>query len=1036
MNAAGPELDETRRGGLLGAAIARPVAVLAGLVMLVMFGVLSVVGLPIQLTPDIEVPVLSVDTTWPGASPPEIEREILQEQEDVLKGLRGLVLMTSEASVDRGSVTLEFEVGTDLDDALVRVTNRLVQVASYPESAREPVVSTADASGPPLAVVLIQDPEGGPVAGHRTWVQEQVLPRLERIPGVARIDHFGGRDSEVVISYRPHDLAARGVPVSRLVSAVRAELSDSSGGDLDLGKRRYAVRTLATPDTLEGFVDIVLSPGLAGEAPVRLGDVATVELGLRKQRARVFGDDHESLALLLRREAGSNVLEVTEMIKDEIAAIDEEQMAPKGLHIRIASDQTSYIYGALGLVRQNLLLGGLLAAVVLLLFLRSVRAAALVSLTIPVCVVGTALGMSLLGRTLNVVSLAGMAFAVGMVVDNAIVVLESIDSWRGRARDAAEAAYEGAREVWGAILASTLTTVAVFVPVISWQDEVGYLLRDVAIAISLAVSLSLVASVLVVPSFAGRVLTVDVADGEGGIVARAAARVARFVEWMTSRLTVSGLVTVGAPAVMAAVAVMLLPPMEYLPTGNRNFLFGALIPPPSYSVPEMTDIGQAFQSRMQANTGEDGEEPRISRSFFVARPGLAFMGAEAIDPDRIGDLVNLYRARQQDIPGVFGVASQASLFGRGLASSRSIDVDITGSDLGAMAGIGGRMMGMVRDVLPGAQVRPIPSLNAGAPEFQLEPKRDELARSGLSGAELGAAVDALVDGRIVGELARGGQPKLDVVVRPVGGGVGTADELRAAPIATARGAVVPLGTLADVLEREGPTQIRRIERRRGLTIRVSPPDEVALEDAIALLRRDVIAPISMDIPPDVQFSLAGTADKLTQAQSRMANVLLLALAISFLLLAALFEDLLAPLVVLVTVPLAAAGGVAGLRLVDAALAPQPLDMMSALGFVILIGVVVNNAILVVDGALVRLREGMELAEALAGAVERRTRPIAMSALTSLAGLLPLVLLPGSGSELYRGVGAIVLGGLALSTALTLFVVPAVFAVAWRLARRA
>ena len=1026
------------KGGLIAAAIARPVAVLAGLAMLVLFGALSVAGLPIQLTPDVQVPRLSIRTRWPGASPPEIEREILQEQEDVLKSLRGLVLMTSEAGGDRGSVTLEFEVGTDLDDALVRVTNRLVQVPSYPESAREPVVSTSDASGPPLAVVLIQDVGGDPVGGHRTWVQDAVLPRLERIPGVARIDHFGGRDTEVVVSYRPHDLAARGVPLSTLVRAIRGSLQDSSGGDLDLGKRRYVVRTLTTPDELAGFTQLVLVPGHGGEPTVRLGDVATVSKGLRKQQAKVFGDDRESLALLLRREAGSNVLRVTEEIKAEILAIQNEQMAPRGLEIRIASDQTAYIYGALARVRQNLLLGGALAALVLLLFLRSFRAAALVSLTIPVCVVGTALGMSLLGRTLNVVSLAGMAFAVGMVVDNAIVVLESIDSWRSRARDAAEAALEGTREVWGAILASTLTTVAVFIPVISWQDEVGYLLRDVAIAVSLAVSLSLVASVIVIPSFAGRVLSTGLEEGgASGLTARASRWVGDVVRRMTGSVPALAAVAVIAPTAMAALALSLLPPMEYLPTGNRNFLFGALIPPPSYSVPEMSAIGERFQAGMTAHTGPGAqEEPAISRSFFVARPGLAFMGAEALDPARIQDLVALYRGEQRKIPGVFGVASQASLFGRGLASSRSIDVDITGSDLAVLASTGGRMMGLVRDALPGAQVRPIPTLDAGAPEFQLEPKRDELARNGLTGAELGAAVDALVDGRIVGELARGGQPKLDVVLRPEGGGVATADELRAAPIATGRGVVVPLGTLADVYERSGPTQIRRIERRRGLTIRVSPPDDVALEDAIGLLRSAVLEPLRAELPTDVDLSLAGTADKLTQAQSRMADVLLLALLISFLLLAALFEDLLAPAVVLVTVPLAAAGGVLGLRFVDAALAAQPLDMMSALGFVILIGVVVNNAILVVDGALVRLRDGLGLAEALGGAVERRTRPIAMSALTSLAGLAPMVLLPGSGSELYRGVGAIVLGGLALSTLLTMFVVPAVFALVWRVAGRA
>ncbi len=1033
-------------GGLIEEAIRRPVAVLSGLAFVLLFGVLSITGLPIQLTPDVLLPVLTVETRWPGASPPEIEREIVQEQEDVLKGLRGLVRMNSSANMGYGSVELEFVVGTDIDDALVRVTNRLVQIAGYPESAREPVVSTADASGPPLAVVLVQRPDKGPVGRHRTWVEDSVLPRLERIPGVARIDFFGGRDSEVVVEYRPEALAARGVPLTRLIRAVQAELVDSSGGDLDLGKRRYAVRTLATPSDLAGFEAIVLRPGGDGVTPVRLGDVATVSTGLRKATAKVFNGDHESMAMLFRREVGSNVLEVTQAIREAIDVVQVEQMEPRGLSIYMGGDQTDYINGALGLVRQNLLIGGTLAAVVLLLFLGSLRSAALVSLTIPVCVIGTALGMSLLGRTLNVVSLAGMAFAVGMVVDNAIVVLESIDLARGRVKDAAEAALRGTREVWGAIVASTLTTVAVFLPVIAWEDKVGYLLRDIAVAVSLAVSLSLVASVIVIPSFAGRVLSVRAADPEESEevaerkrsrVRRAAAVLGAFVARMTRSTPKSVAVAFGAPLAMAALALALLPPMEYLPQGNRNFLFGVLMPPPSYSVAEMTTIGQAFQDRMEKHRGvEIDGAPALGRSFFVARAGFAFMGGEAHDPARIGDLVNFYRRAQSEIPGVFGFASQASLFGRGLASSRGVDVDVTGADLGAIAATGGRLMGAASQALPGAQVRPIPSLELGSPEFHVTPRRDELAKHGMSGAELGVAVDALIDGRIVGELARDGRPKLDVVVRPQGGGLATDEALATASIATPSGSVVPLASLGGIEERAGPTQIRRIERRRGVTIRVSPPESMALEDAVAAIHDDVLGPLRESLPPGVELSLSGSADDLAQAQSRLGRVLLLAVIISFLLLAALFEDLLAPLVVLVTVPLAAAGGLGGLRLVDATLSDQPLDMMSAMGFIILIGVVVNNAILVVDGALARLRDGADLSDALGGAVERRTRPILMSALTSLAGLLPLVLLPGSGSELYRGVGAIVLGGLTLSTALTLFVVPAVFAVLWRMARRA
>ncbi|MFT4621917.1 MAG: HAE1 family hydrophobic/amphiphilic exporter-1 [Myxococcota bacterium] len=1026
--------------GPVATAIRRPVGTLVAVILVVLFGALSVVGLPIQLTPDIAVPTLSVTTRWPGAAPAEVEREILEEQEEVLKGLTGLERMQSDAAPDQGTITLELAVGTDLDQALVRVSNKLAQVPSYPDTADQPVVSTGSASGPPLAVVLLQNTQSSEVGAYRTFAEEEVLPALERVRGVASIDLFGGRETEVVVRFDPTALAARGVPLTRLRDVVRAELQDVSAGLLPQGKREYTVRTLATPETIAQLEDLVLRAGTAESPTVRLGDVATVSEGLRIRRAYVFGNDRESLALLLRREAGSNVLEVTEEIKEVVARVDRDVLGPLGLELNVVNDQTAYIYGALGLVRQNLLVGGLLASLVLLLFLRSFPAAALVSIAIPICVVGTALGMSLLGRSVNVVSLAGMAFAVGMVVDNAIVVIEAIDGQRALGKSPARAALDGTQEVWGAILASTLTTAAVFLPIATWADEVGELLRDVAIAVSVSVFLSLAVSVFVIPSFAARILRAERTPSTGPLV-RAGAAIQAGIVWVvrriTARLLPAALVTLAVPAAMTALALLLLPPMEYLPTGNRNFLFGVIVPPPGYSVDEVRQIGAKMQAALQPHLGVDVDGvPAIRRSFFAARPNQAFMGAATVDPDRIGELVTFYRAQQRTFPGVFGIANQASLFGRSIGSSRAVEIDITGPDLEVLVALGGRMMGMLGEALPDAQTRPIPGLDLGAPEIHVRPRRDDAARVGLSGAELGVIVDALVDGAIIGELGRTGEPKRDVVLRGLDDGVADRGALASARIATPSGQTVPLSTVADIVETVGPTTIRRVERRRAITLQVSPPEAVALEAALKTIRQDVVAPLEAEgLPPGVRVFISGTADDLSNAQRRMAGVLGLAVVISFLLLSALFEDFLAPVVVLVTVPLAAAGGVGGLRLVDALLGPQPLDVMTAVGFVILLGVVVNNAILVVDGALAQIRDGLNVPDALAWAVDRRTRPIAMSALTSLAGLLPLVLFPGSGSELYRGVGAVVLGGLAVSTALTLFVVPPVFRVVWFLGRR-
>lgn len=1038
----GSKRDEPLAGPL-GIAVARPVTVLVGVLLVLLFGSLAVTGLPIQLTPDITVPTMSITTRWPGAAPIEIETEILEEQEDALKSVPGLVKMKSEAKPDEASIELEFEVGTSLDEALVRVSNRLTQVPDYPEAARQPVVSTSTNAGPPLAVITIKSRTGAPVAQYRTWVEQTVLPRFERIPGVASIRHLGGQDSQVQVDFDMAALAARGITIAQVSQRVREELRDVSGGDLTLGKRRYLVRTEVAPEVPAELERIVVGVGPTGTAIV-LGDVATVRLGLRKPTGVAMSDNGRSMVLLLFREAGTNVLEVSEQVRDLVTELDATEFAAEGLGIDLVADQTGYIEGALELVRQNLLIGAGLAILVLLLFLRSLAASAVISIAIPVCVLGTALGMALFGRTVNVVSLAGTAFAVGMVVDNSIVALESIDTFRRRGYSAARAAYHGVKEVWGAILASTVTTAAVFIPIIGWQDEVGELLRDVAVAIALAVIVSLFVSVLVIPSFSAKLLR-PLPRGESsrrgtGMGHTSIRFIGRQVRALVSRWPRALLVVVLAVGASLGLARWLLPSMEYLPTGNRNLIFGILVPPPGYSPDEMQVIAEHVQGRMAEHVGVERDGlPSIERTFFVGDPNQVVFGTVADDPVRIRELVPFVRATGAEIPGAISFATQASLFGTTIGGGRAVEVEISGPDLDALIDLGGRLFGTIGEALPGTQIRPIPSLDRGAPEIRVVPRRDEAAALAVSGAELGLMIDAYIDGAFVGELGPQGEPKLDVVLRalrPDGAEIGSPEALAAAPAATAGGAVVPLSSLATIEERLGPTRIQRIERRRAITLQVSPPDSIPLEAAMDTIRDHVVAQLHErgEVPAGVDIRLSGTAGKLEDAKQRFGWVLLLAVLISFLLLAALFEDFVAPLAVLITVPLAGAGGVVGLWLVDRHLGPQPFDLMTALGFVILVGVVVNNAILVVDGALSRLRDGSTLADAVPDAVEARVRPIFMSTATSLAGLFPMVVFPGSGAELYRGVGAIVLGGLAVSTVLTLYVVPSLFTLLWRLRR--
>jgi HAE1 family hydrophobic/amphiphilic exporter-1 len=1032
--------DEEQPSGLTWIAIQRPISVVVGIVLVVLFGALSVVDLPIQLTPDIATPTIRVSTAWPGAAPVEIETEIIEPQEEVLKNVQGLTRMESSASTNSGSITLEFEVDTVMAEALVRVTNKLSQVARYPESVREPIVETANSTGPPLAVIAIRDPKGGSVAAYRTWVANEILPEIDRIPGISGIFFFGGQNTEVHVLFDAKALAARGLSVKGVADGVRSELRDLSGGDVTLGKRRYLVRTAIAPETPTALEEVVLGASSDG-TPILLGDVATVKLALRKPVGVAIVHDRPAMVMLLSREAGTNVLEVTRELHEVVDRLQREQFSREGLQIEIVADQVEYIEGALDLVQQNLLLGAMLAIIVLFLFLRTFGASAVISIAIPVCAFATALGMQAVGRTINVVSLAGITFAVGMVVDNSIVALESIDTWRTRAPNTKLAAYRGIREVWGALLASTATTVAVFIPIVLWQGEVGELLRDVAVAIALAVSVSLVVSVLVIPSLAARLLsqgkTLDIGRLTG-FGQRFRSRVTEQVRWLCSSNRRAWATIAFAIVGSMLVVWALIPPMEYLPTGNRNLVFGMLIPPPGYSIDELETTGNRLQGQMARYTGvETDGEPNIRRSFFVGSPDRIFAGAVAEDKNDVGRMLDLLRRVQTKIPGMISFATQASLFGRSVSGGRVVEIDIQGPDVPTLTKVGDRLFEDLREALPGAQIRPIPSLDPGAPELHVIPKRKEAAQLQMGGAELGLVVDALVDGAIIGEYTPKGQPKLDVVLRAVTEGdqlLPDAPALLSAPVATPSGRTVPLGALATIEERIGPSVIRHLERRRAITLDVSPPEDMALEDAIDTIRNNVMGRLEEEgaVPAGVEFGLSGAAGKLEVAQKQFGNILLLALIISFLLIAALFEDFVSPFAVLMSVPLAAAGGAGGLWLLNALLGKQPLDLMTALGFLILIGIVVNNAILVVDGSLTRLRAGTSLQEAVPLAVEARVRPIFMTTATSLAGLLPMVIFSGSGSELYRGVGAIVLGGLLLSTALTLFVVPSAFTLLWRL----
>ena len=1029
---------------LVEQAIRYPVTTAVGVILLGLFGSLALRRIPVQLTPTVDEPHVTVSTFWPGAGPAEIEREIVEEQEEQLKAVEGLRRMESSSSDNFASVELTFRLGTDENAALLKVANALQQVPDYPPEARKPVLYAGTSDETAIAWFVLraagERPYPGDVARLQYFVEDFIKPELERVPGVGAVNIYGGRYAEVHVIVDPARLAARRVTLSQLAAALERENRNFSGGDFAEGKRRYLVRTVGEYSSPEEIGDVVIT--VSGGVPIYVRDVARVELGYRKPTARAFFKGEGMIALNAVKQSGENVLEVMAGLKAAVERLNRELLAPRGLLLSQVYDETEYIHRSMALLRQSLYVGGTLAILVLLVFLRSLTSTLVVAVAMPVSLVGTFLMMLWFDRSLNVISLAALAFAVGMVVDNSIVVLENIYRHRQMGKPRREAAYAGTVEVWGAVLASTLTTIAVFVPVLFVEEEAGQLFRDIAIGLSCAVGLSLLVAITVIPSLAAKILHAAPAEvraprfGLTELGRRFSAGVTALVGWL-GRSVLRRLVAVASLTAAAVwLSLALMPKAEYLPAGNHNFLFGALLPSPGSNLEEVAGLRHRYTELLAHLWEPPAEATRdlpgggIESFFFVAMPDRCFFGAGSRQPDRARELIPEFQKVNATIPGAIGFVSQVGIFEGG--QGRRIDIDITGPELERLLELGREIYSEVLGKLPGAQARPIPSLDLGNPELRVVADRRRAAEAGISNRDLGFIVSALVDGAKASEYQYEGR-KIDIKVMAEPGFRHRTHLLGQMPIATPDGRLITLDSVARLTETRGPVTIRHRERQRAVTIQVAPAEQMPLQAAMETIETEVLAPMRAagKLAGPYRAELSGTADKLTQTYEAFKWNFALAVAITYLLMAALFESFLYPLVILFSVPLAAAGGFLGLAAVNRFAAYQALDILTMLGFVILVGTVVNNAILIVHQSLRHIRgEALAPREAVRLATANRIRPIFMSVLTSVFGMLPLVLFPGPGSEFYRGLGAVVVGGLLVSAVFTLLVVPSLFSLAF------
>jgi multidrug efflux pump subunit AcrB len=1024
------------RNGILMTVVALIVAVL---------GVLAAFRVPVQMIPDLEVRTVSIQTSWPGATPQDVEKEILIEQEEYLRTLPNMQRLESSASSGSAVIELDFPFGVDMTQTLIEVNNALNQVPSYPENVDEPRVFANSFSANSFMYFAISPLPGNPrninIIMMRDFIVDNVRTRLSSVPGVSQVNISGGAERQIKILLDPTRLADRQLTILDVRNAIRARNRDVSGGEIDGGKRRYLLRTVGRFDSVEALQDMIVDR--RGDSLIRLGDIADIELGHSRIQGYSYFNAEPILFTSINREAGSNVIDIKYAMLDAVERVNRDLLQPNGMQMQLMAEDAGYVEASIRNVWLNLALGAFFATGVMFMFLRSVSATAVGVIGIPICTIAAFIGLLAAGRTINVISLAGVAFAIGMTLDNSIVVIESIELKRRQGLDRFRAAVEGVQSVWTAVLASTLTTILVFLPVLFIREEAGQLYSDVAIAISASILASMLVAITLIPTASARLSfgTEHRSHTEGALRERLLSFIDSLIATRQQRTTTI------AVTVIASIAIILLltPPAEYLPEGEEPKTFAAMSAPPGYNIETMKEIGLEVQDYFMQFVDDDPD--RFDRSETDV-PAIRYLNtrisaggfriiSEPVRPADIDELMNAITSKYREYPGMRAFAARGSIISSNDGGTRSINLDVSGPNLGVIYEAALATYRRAEDVFGNPRIQTSPSsLSLSQPMLEVQPNWARAAELGLTAGDVGYTVAALTDGAFVDEYFES-DDKIDMYLYGTTGGQADVDNLGGLPIYTPQGSILPLDAIATIHETVDTNSIRRINGQRTVTLNIIPPASIPLEVGVEIVRNDVVAYLrdSGALPGTVNVDISGASDQLDATKAALAANLPVALIIVFLLLVAILKHWGYPLLIMTTIPLGIAGGIVGLtllNLVGSALEwlglgslHQPFDMISMLGFLILMGTVVNNPILIVDRAMQHMKTGnMSPIDAVREAVASRMRPIAMSTFTTICGLSPLVFIPGAGTELYRGVGAIVLFGILGAAVVSVTMLPA------------
>lgn len=1007
---------------LVDISIKRPVGVIMFVICAILLGFISLRDLKVELFPKIDLPIAVVATSYQGAAPQEIEELITKPIESAVSTVEGIDTIQSVSSQGASLVLMMFDYGRDIDDALIDVREKIDQISGMlPDGANDPNVMRLDPNATPVVIASLS---GDVLEKLQDIAESDIQPALERAPGVASATIVGGKEREIRVNLNQAMLKNYGITGSQVIAALQSENRSISAGTVEQGSQDVQLRVVGEYTSISD-IENTLIPLNNGDT-VRVKDVAEVEDTFKEVSSVSRVDGEDTLVFVIMKQSDANSVETAEEVKKAIEKLNEKY-AGQGLKVKILMDTSVYITSSIDSVIKNMIVGGLLASIILLLFLRSVKATLVIAVSMPIAIISTFILMYFTGETLNIISMGGLALGIGMMVDSSIVILENIYKKRSEGLSIREAAFQGASELGPAVIASTTTTAAVFVPVVFVEGLASQIFRPLALTVVFALTASLIAAVTLVPMLSTQFMrNVQISLEEENtkyVFNRFLNKLKNFYGRILQKalrrrktvIAIVGAAFAGSIALMPVVGMELMPSTDSgqisitatLPNGSKLEETEAVVEEINERLKKFEDIIKVNYVSIGGTTNGITPGSKNAASFMIELVGSS--ERDITTEQFIAELNNMVK----DIPGAEITITENS---HGMSTGSPISIMISGENLDVLKDLSQQVVWMLEDIDGTLNVES--SIEEGSPEVQVKVNRELASAFGLSYQQIMNEINVAFNGQVATLYKEGGS-EYDVTVAFPEEQTKTIRDLETFVVRNSQGEDIPLSAVAELVPVQGPSQITRNDQKRtvNVTSDVIGRDLGSVSQEIEKKLKEI------RLPDGYEISIGGEIETMMESFVQLGLALMLGIFLVYMVMAVQFESFTYPFIIMFSVPTMVIGVTLGLFI-----AGLPLSLPGLIGVIMLAGIVVNNGILLVEYINILRRNGMERMQAIVEAGKSRMRPILMTTLTTVLGMIPLALAIGEGAENQQPMAVVVVFGLTSSTIFTLVFVPVMYIV--------